>query len=474
MRIIHVSSIKNHPCFSDVVSLQSQRHEIIFILLILSDDPQYRILSKYDERGIKYIHLSVRKDFDFTSDSKLEALFSRIVKAFDPDILHIQLFAGINARSILKASLEHRAKKIITQHIHSLFCLPGVCFDKGKVCPLNSLQGCSCESCQSAAQANQWSLSEYNQVRKTRLKEIVSMADVIICCTKWQENTIERLVGRGSKTVVLYYGVKIPRRHERKLTLTRLDIEAIGIDWKDFVRKVIKHGWGEKVDAIKIRLHETGPSNNHNPKDVFGGDFKKLMSIINLPLKKKRRKTSVPAFGYIGTLWDLKGIDILLDSIKQLSEYDFQILMGVKYDQNSPKDVSQLEKMKEVPQIKILPNLWRQDFYDKFYSQIDYLIIPSVWEETGPMTLFEAFYFKIPVIISNRSSMVEKTMEGVNALVFDNTKSLGVIMRNIIESRVKPVVKSRANFPVKTLKVYAAELEKIYKGKYPKTACGSK
>jgi hypothetical protein len=133
MRIIHVSTIKQHPCFSDVVSLQSQRHEVIFILLNSSDDPQYRILSEYDEYGIKYIQLSVRKDFDFSSDSRLEAIFSEIVKAFDPDILHIQLFTGVNVRSILKACSEFRVRKIITQHIHSLFCLPGVCFDKGKV-----------------------------------------------------------------------------------------------------------------------------------------------------------------------------------------------------------------------------------------------------------------------------------------------------------------------------------------------------
>jgi glycosyltransferase involved in cell wall biosynthesis len=122
--------------------------------------------------------------------------------------------------------------------------------------------------------------------------------------------------------------------------------------------------------------------------------------------------------------------------------------------------------MKRFSQIKILPNLWRQDLYDKFYSQIDYLIIPSVWEETGPMTLFEAFYYKIPVIISNRPSMVEKTIEGVNALVFDNTRTLGGIMKDIIEARVTPAVKSRTNFPVKTLKEYAAILEKIYSGKH--------
>ena len=180
-----------------------------------------------------------------------------------------------------------------------------------------------------------------------------------------------------------------------------------------------------------------------------------------------RRKSSIPSFGYIGTLWDLKGIEVLLESIQQNRERSFQVFMAIKFEQTSATDVAQLEKMKMFPQITIMPNLWRQDLYDKLFSQIDYLIIPSVWEETGPMTLFEAFYYKIPVIISNRPSMMEKTMEGVNALVFDNERTLGGIMKDIIELRISPAVKSRANFPVKTLKAYAAILEKIYSGKLP-------
>ena len=464
MRIIHVSTIKQHPCFSDVVSLQAQRHEVIFILLNLSDDPQYRILSKYDEYGIKYIQLSVHKDFDFSSDSRLEAIFSKIVKAFDPDILHIQLFTGVNVRSILKACSELRVRKIITQHIHSLFCLPGVCFDKGKVCPLNSLQECSCESCQSAAQVNRWSLSQYNQIRESRLKEIVAWTDIIICCSRWQENTIQRLVGQGSKTVVLYYGVKIPRRREKKLTITRPEIEAAGIDWKNFKSNVVKYGLGEKASAATIRLYETRPANNFNPREVFGADDKKLEAIIHKPLKKIRKKSSVPVFGYIGTLWNLKGIDILLDSIQQNRDQAFRVLMGI-FDKASTADAAQLKMIKMFPQVEIILNIPRQDLYEKFYSQIDYLIIPSVWEETGPMTLFEAFYYKIPVIISKRPSMIEKTIEGVNALVFDGTRTLGGIMKDIIEARVTPAIKSRANFPVKTIKEYAAILEKIYSGK---------
>ncbi len=80
------------------------------------------------------------------------------------------------------------------------------------------------------------------------------------------------------------------------------------------------------------------------------------------------------------------------------------------------------------------------------------------------MTLFESFYFKKPVIISNHSSMIEKTIEGVNSLVFEREDDLVEIMKNIIEGNVFLAERLRKNFPVQTVKAYEKKLEKIYLG----------
>ena len=42
----------------------------------------------------------------------------------------------------------------------------------------------------------------------------------------------------------------------------------------------------------------------------------------------------------------------------------------------------------------------------KFYREIDYTLIPSIWQETGPLTLYESLYHKKPVIIRNIESMI--------------------------------------------------------------------
>lgn len=465
MRIIHVSTKKCHPCFSDVVFLQSRSHDVIFVILDQCDDPRYNVASSYNEDGVMYIHLSVRKDFDFAFDPRLESAFLRFLKEFNPDIIHLQLFSGVNALSILRASSGASAKKVVTLHIHSLFCLSGACFDKGQVCHLNSMEECSCENCLSFARHEKLSLSRYNLIRKGRCEEIVSLADVIICCSRWQRDTIQRLLGKEAKTVVLYYGVKQPSEYKYKSTVTRFEIEAAEIDWKSFVGKMVKNGWGKRANAVTIRFQDGCDDEKDKIQKVLGADFKKLLSVVRRPIGNVQKKSSLPSFGYLGSLWELKGIEVLLDSIQRLSHLRFQVLMGVIFDPTNAKDVIQLKKLEGCPLIRIMPNLPSDDYHEKFFSQIDYLIIPSVWEETGPMTLFEAFYHKTPVIISDRPSMIEKTIEGVNSLIFNNASTLAEIMKNIIGGRVALRAGSREDFPVKTSEEYTAVLESIYFGK---------
>lgn len=465
MRIIHVSTLRHHPCFSDVLFEQALNHEVILLVLNPSPQPSYRILSTSKENNVAYIHISVANDFDFSEDAPLENAFLRFLRKLNPDVVHIQLFSGVNARALLRAGALMRVQKIITLHIHSLFCLPGVCFDQGRVCPLNTLADCSCESSRSAAREKKLSLLNYNHLREKRLKEIISLADKIICCSRWQEDTIRRLAGNESKTAVLYYGITITRRRETKTDIHRDEIESAGVNWNNFVKKIERHGFGTKVSPSQVRLNTNNAVPTEKFQDIFGDDLSKCLPLRQKPLKKVRRGNRLPTFGYLGTLWEHKGIDVLLDAMKLIHHLDFQVLMGIRYDDKNSQDQVRLKSITRFSQIKIIPNYARRDLYEKFFSQIDWLVIPSVWEETGPLTLLESLYYKTPVIITNRPSMVEKTIAGVNSLVFEGAGSLRTIMQNIIENKISLPARTRTNYPVQTIKKYTSALEKIYCGK---------
>ncbi len=49
---------------------------------------------------------------------------------------------------------------------------------------------------------------------------------------------------------------------------------------------------------------------------------------------------------------------------------------------------------------------------------IDWVVVPSIWWETGPIVVLEAFQYGRPVICSDIGGMSEKVTDGVNGLHF--------------------------------------------------------
>lgn len=459
---MHVSTLEHHPCFSDAIFEQALRHEVIFIVLNIVNCPSYQILSRKTENGVHYVHIGVENDFDFTDAPQLESMFLNFVKKIKPDVIHIQLFSGVNALALLRASSFTPVKRIITLHIHTLFCVPGTAYDKGRVCHLKSLDECACETCHSVARTQKISLSHYNRIRESRLKEIISLSDKIICCSHWQKGVLDKISGIDNKTTVLHYGISISRRRALKTTFERTEIESAGISWKRFLGKIKENKLGEQIGNSQTRLFLSKNTSPEKLQQVFGKDLAKIRCLLQTPLKKIQRRHTLPTFGYLGTLWEFKGVDVLLGCVQKLQDLNFQFLMGLKAEETAQKDMTQLNALRQFSQIKIILNYARKDLYEKVFSQIDYLIIPSFWEETGPMTLFESFYYKKPVIIANRPSLIEKTKVGVNSFVFQDPDSLCRLMREIIEGRLSLPAKLRRDFPVQSIKEYTRTLENIY------------
>ena len=386
---MHVSTKKDHSCFEGLTLEQAKIQEVIFVVIVPSGNPFRAITTSYMERGIRYIHLNVKKDADFYPDPGLESSFYTLIEKYCPDILHIQQFSGVNAVSILRCASAFRIKKFITLHDHSLFCVKGVCYE-GQSCRLSSLADCDCGMCKMFAGWRDMSLSRYNEERWKRGREILSLADGVICCSLWQRQTLERLFGQKEKICVLYYGVGLP-----------------------------------------------------------------------FPRPLKRNSFLPITFGYLGSTHYLKGLQILEKACGYLSKGRLKIVMTLL---SNPKDRSNMEylgKLKNRATIKIIRNIKAKQLYEKFFSRIDYLIIPSLWEETGPMTLFESFYCRVPVIISNQSSMVEKIEGNNSSLIFGNAKELGELLGALIEGLTSR--RSGDVFPVKTVKEYTKEVSGIYK-----------
>ncbi len=175
-----------------------------------------------------------------------------------------------------------------------------------------------------------------------------------------------------------------------------------------------------------------------------------------VPLRRGR-----PVFGYLGSLSYIKGVSLIEKALDDLGDRSFEVLMGLVYDESNPMDRECVGRLEKFMCVSIAKNISRRKLYTDFFSRIDYLIIPSVWNETGPMTMFESFYYRKPVIIPNIESMVEKLGKNRSSIIFRDAEHLKRVIEDIIEGkRKRPAADT---WDVKPVNKYAEEVEKIYK-----------
>jgi glycosyltransferase involved in cell wall biosynthesis len=69
-------------------------------------------------------------------------------------------------------------------------------------------------------------------------------------------------------------------------------------------------------------------------------------------------------------------------------------------------------------------------------SNVDWVIVPSIWWENSPLVIQEAFHFRRPVICSDIGGMAEKVTDGIDGLHFraGDAASLARTMRRAMET----------------------------------------
>jgi glycosyltransferase involved in cell wall biosynthesis len=152
------------------------------------------------------------------------------------------------------------------------------------------------------------------------------------------------------------------------------------------------------------------------------------------PLPERSAAGDRDRFAFFGQFTQFKGADVLLEAFDLLGADLAPRLWihGANLDTAPAEFQDAFGKMLDDAgdHVHLVGQYDRADLA-KLMSRVDWVVIPSIWWETGPLTVGEAFQHGRPVICSDMGGMSEKVTDGVNGLYFrrGDASDLADVMR---------------------------------------------
>ncbi len=130
------------------------------------------------------------------------------------------------------------------------------------------------------------------------------------------------------------------------------------------------------------------------------------------------KKPDCFTFGYIGTHIPSKGVNLLIEAFEKVSGNACLKIWGWKDEQNTK---ALIEKAKGIgKQVEFRGEYVNKNLADEVFSQIDCIVVPSIWMENSPLVIHEAQACHIPVITANAGGMAEYVRHKENGLLFQH------------------------------------------------------
>ncbi|HEY9302002.1 MAG TPA: glycosyltransferase family 4 protein [Phormidium sp.] len=168
--------------------------------------------------------------------------------------------------------------------------------------------------------------------------------------------------------------------------------------------------------------------------------------------------------GFIGTLYEHKGVHLLIDAVRNhLSTLDIELNV---YGNTSeyPEYYQQLVAIaSDDPRIHFRGTFPNAEI-GQVLTELDVLVVPSIWYENTPLVVYSAQAAGCPVIGTDVGGIAEVIQHRRNGLLFEkgNVEALADAIRQLYGDRELLSVMSRAAKPPTTMQQYVDELEEVY------------
>lgn len=334
----------------------------------------------------------------------------------NPKVIHIHTLMGIH-KAFFKAAKELKIPTIYTTHDYYALCAKTNMIDfEGKIC--NEITGERCAQCNS-------------NIHSTTLMQYIM-----------QSSFYQRL----KNTQIFRYIRKIKKKKSIYLASKKINQEQI-LQYENL--NEYRLNCLKNIDIIHCNSNlakEVYDKYIDNKKKVIPITLSDIKDNRKLRMKKEEDKIKI---GYIGNLDFYKGLNLLLDSIKILSKennsYELHLYGDDFSSLNIPKNLNCIKNQR----------FFRNEI-ESIMTNLDILVVPSVWKETFGFTALEGLSYGVPVIVSEfvgSKDIIEKIDE--NCVFKIDSFDLYTKLKQFIENKeyrenlIKKFKNSKIEFEMK-------------------------
>ncbi len=357
---------------------------------------------------------------------------ARLIDDWRPDVAHIHHLTCLST-TIVHALAERRIPSFYTLHDYWLMCHRGQLLDtEYRVCDGPGADGCaSCLGAAGGAMPATFAAAAFVKEAERRLPAQVGQG----------LRRASRYVAAGlSTTVVADRAAKNRTHHMREVCARVTHFIAPSAFMRDrFVR------FGIPAERISVA--------------GYGFDGRLFTGVT-------RTGSAALRIGFLGSLMVSKGPHVLLEAAVGLSPGAATVtLFGAHVDYHGDTSYrAALEPLLARSNTRVAGPIAPEDV-PRALSEIDVLVVPSIWPENSPLVIREAFLAGVPVVASRIGGIVELIEEGVGGMLFEPGDSADLrrtIQRLIDEPALLAALRSRIP-PVRTIQEDIRETRTRYR-----------
>ncbi len=202
------------------------------------------------------------------------------------------------------------------------------------------------------------------------------------------------------------------------------------------------------VDPERIRL---------NP---YGLDLSQWKAVA-----KPTHSKAVLRIGYLGNLHPIKGVHVLVAGFGRVQPRGRNLQLTIHGDYGKQPDYfGRLKQLAGSDERIVFTGRYSNQDVATLLGEMDVLVVPSVWYETGPLVTLEAFACGVPVVAANLPNMAYQVESERNGLLYvaDSVADLARQLQRLVDETDLLTRLRRGIRPVRTSEDELAEVFRTY------------